>query len=231
MCYTNRDIFLASGRTADELYNSTMDRLYELERLQKYNLHVVWEHDFRNELRTNPELKAMYDMIDVATPLDPRADCLRGGRTEPFKHYHKCSKNEEIVHVDVVSLYPWVMKNCAFPVGYPEIITSERIKNLPWRRAKDNPFFGLGTYKVLPPRNLFRTVLYYRNRRKRLTFPLCRICAEDERHNQTECRHTDDERAWIGGYTHAEINKALECGYIVLEAYEVFLWLYFNIMI
>lgn len=221
VCYTNRNIFLAGSRTAGELYNSTMNRLFDLEKLQKYELHVVWEHDFREQLRRSPELRRQYEKIHVPTPLDPRVDCLRGGRTEPFKLHHVCDKEEEIIHVDIVSLYPFVMKNRAFPVGYPEIITSERIKNLPWTRAHDNPYKGLGKYRVLAPFWLKRPLLYYRNRRGRLVFPLCSLCAEDERFDQKRCCHSDEERAWIGGYTHAEINEALARGYIVLEVYEV----------
>lgn len=222
-CYRNRDILLAGGRTADELYNSTMNRLFELEKLKKYKMHIVWEHDFHVQLRKDKQLRIRFQQIRVPNPLDPRVDCLRGGRTEPFKLYHKCALGEEIVYVDIVSLYPFVMKNRAFPIGYPIIITAEQIKGLPWLLPSDNPFKGLLLVLVLAPFWLLRAVLYYRNRRGRLLFPVCAACAEDERFDQKECTHTDSERMWIGGFTHAEINEALAQGYQIIEVYEVFL--------
>ena len=36
--------------------------------------------------------------------MDPREDCLRGGRTEPFKLHHMCAEDEEILYIDIVNM-------------------------------------------------------------------------------------------------------------------------------
>jgi hypothetical protein len=53
-------------------------------------------------------------------------NCLRGGRTDVRKLYHKLSENEiqrgcKICYVDVVSMYPAVQVKYDYPVGIPEI--------------------------------------------------------------------------------------------------------------
>ena len=48
---------------------------------------------------------------------------------------------------------------------------------------------------------------------------MCKACAEKT--NQNECKHTDDERSFIGTWTTDEVNKALEKGYKVLRTCEV----------
>lgn len=104
-CFPTRDIVLSGGRTADELYNATQKRLLEIEAKNMYKLKVIWECDFKEKLRQNPELKKLYEELCFASdePLNARTHALRGGRVEPFKLYHKCENDEEIIYVDVVS--------------------------------------------------------------------------------------------------------------------------------
>ena len=45
------------------------------------------------------------------------------------------------------------------------------------------------------------------------------MCAETR--NQNECKHTDDERSFIGTWTTDEVNKAIKKGYKVIRTYEV----------
>ena len=54
---------------------------------------------------------------------------------------------------------------------------------------------------------------------KKLIFMLCKACTETR--NQNKCKHTDNERSFIGTWTTDEINKAIEKGYKVLRTYEV----------
>ena len=54
---------------------------------------------------------------------------------------------------------------------------------------------------------------------EKLVFTLCKVCAETR--NQNKCKHTDNERSFIGTWTADEINKALEKGYKVIRTYEV----------
>lgn len=97
---------LAAGQSAALLYQRTMDRLWQLEHTHGYELHVVWGCELRERLRSDRALRQLYNGIFVPQrPLDPRADALRGGRTEPFKLYHNCAPNEEIICIDIVCIF------------------------------------------------------------------------------------------------------------------------------
>ena len=116
------------------------------------------------------------------------------------------------------------MKARPFPVGNPEVYTREHLPNcppLPWRRFPTtiNPYKGLLYVRVLAPTTLRLPLLPYRTLDGRLTFPLCALCAD--RRQQRPCQHRDDQRAWSAAYTHAELNKALELDYQVLDIHEV----------
>ena len=238
-CFPIRDQRLAGGRTAEELYERTQSRLFELEQ-QGYSLHVVWGHEMKERLRFNQQLKRTWNEIDVVRPMDPRKDCLRGGRTEPFKLHHICKPDEEIIYIDIVifkinfkilnkfkvSLYPYVMKAREFPIGYPDVLTRETLTQppnaiLPWTHPRHNRYKGLLLVRVLPPTSMngLPPLLGYRTHDGRLTFPLCSSCADNKQ--QQQCRHSMKQRSWISGYTHVELNKALELGYQILDIYEV----------
>lgn len=124
-----------------------------------------------------------------------------------------------------MSLYPYVMKALPFPVGNPRVITRETLLQeggppLPWRAPQ--PYRGLLLVRVLPPlgaRALRVPLLPYRTRDGRLAFPLCARCADNCQ--QRACRHTDRQRSWTAAYTHAELNRALELGYLVIDVFEV----------
>ena len=94
---------LAGGRTADELYERTVQRAQLLEQRGKRVI-SVWECDFARAVKKIPALKRIYKQIFVAEPLNPRKDALRGGRTEPFRLYVKTAQDEEIVLTDIVRL-------------------------------------------------------------------------------------------------------------------------------
>ena len=109
-----------------------------------------------------------------------------------------------------VSLYPYVMKYCEFPIGYPTLLARETFAGMePWTRPEDNPYKGVIYCRVRAPEDLKRPLLPYRTQDGRLVFPLCRRCA-DERNQLRPCSHYDDkDRTWAEGFTHAELNKAL----------------------
>ncbi|KAL3068149.1 hypothetical protein niasHS_015752 [Heterodera schachtii] len=108
-CFPDRQQKLAAGRTAEDLYERTMRRLFELEHQHGCELHVIWGCQWKERLRRDHELKQRYEAVFTPCPLDPRNDALRGGRTEPFKLHHVCADNEEVLCIDIVSLYPYVM--------------------------------------------------------------------------------------------------------------------------
>lgn len=114
------------------------------------------------------------------------------------------------------------MRSCEYPIGNPKVITREMIKDtLPWTNSAHNKYKGLLHVCVLPPKNLLRPLLAYRTKGKepRLIFPLCKQCASDAK--QGVCKHTNSKRCWIDGYTHVELNKALDIGYVVTDVFEV----------
>uniref|UniRef100_A0A183C300 DNA-directed DNA polymerase n=1 Tax=Globodera pallida TaxID=36090 RepID=A0A183C300_GLOPA len=152
-------------------------------------------------------------------------------------------EEEEIDYLDIVSLYPFVMKYRPFPTGVPRVLTGDQLhaqqQPMPWTSPGDNPFCGFLLCRVLPPTPAElgerHTLLPFRTRGGRLTFPLCALCAElgnadgrAKQHPQRQCpralprcRHVEQQRAWTHAYTHVELNAALALGYRVLTLYEV----------
>ncbi|KAL3095261.1 hypothetical protein niasHT_020412 [Heterodera trifolii] len=111
-CYYHAAV--GGGANSGSLYERTERRLFELEHDQGCEIHKVWACQWTERLRHDPDLKRGYDAVFVPFPLDPRNDALRGGRTEPFKLHHVCSDDEEIVCIDIVSLYPYVILAAKF---------------------------------------------------------------------------------------------------------------------
>ena len=105
-CYTGdaRNRIKVGGRTMQELYAATQERLHSLEHTHGYEIHAKWECQFRAELKADPDLRRQYDDIFIPGPLDARAMSLRGGRTEPFAFWHQCdaADGEEILMLDIV---------------------------------------------------------------------------------------------------------------------------------
>ncbi|KAL3087083.1 hypothetical protein niasHS_005322 [Heterodera schachtii] len=246
-CYPDRHMLLAGGRSAELLWARTQQRAWELAELHGMEVLSVWECHFRRTLRTNTRLRKLYKerCVDVPGPLDLRKHALFGGRVEPFWLLHKCAPDEEIVYIDIVSLYPYCMKARPFPIGTPHVWTGEQLWQagaqvfeasapppaglcpppaLPWRRPEDNPFRGFLFCRVLPPTaeelGDREPLLPYRTQADgRLIFGLCSRCAELRQ--QRICHHAERERAWTAAYTHAELNRALSIGYRVLNVHEV----------
>ncbi|KAL3093884.1 hypothetical protein niasHS_004724 [Heterodera schachtii] len=215
-CFPNRRQKLAAERTAEDLYERTMRRLFELEHTHGCELHVVWGCQWKERLRRDLELKQRFEAVFVPCPLDPRNDALRGGRTEPFKLHHVCADDEEILCIDI--------KVNPFPVGNPRVLTREVLLQppttpLPWTCSSNNMFRGLLLVRVLAPRLIRVPLLGYRTKDGRFTFPLCAWCAD--RRQQRPCQHGDDKRSWVCAYTHVELNKALQLGYNVVDLFEV----------
>lgn len=120
-------------------------------------------------------------------------------------------------YMDVVSLYPFVLKYCRYPLGHPRIYT-ENFKSI---TALHNPYFGVIKCTVKPPKKLLHPVLPCKCNGK-LMFPLCQTCAEEKR--QGFCDHSDEERTLTGEWISLELDKALEMGYEVGTVYEVWHW-------
>ena len=145
------------------------------------------------------------------TPLEPR-DVLFGGGTSPSCLF-KQIKGEKMCYVDFISLYPYVQKRGKYPAGHPQILINDECGSV---NVKD--IFGLIKCNILPPRNLYFTVLTVCVHEK--LFPLCYTCAAAN--NLERCDHSENQRSIMGTWTSIEINKAIEKGYPILNIYEIF---------
>ena len=150
---------------------------------------------------------------EVVEPLNPR-DAFYGGQTNATKLLYNFKENECGHYVDFCSLYPTVQYYQKYPIGHPT-----KIHN-PEKHCKS--WYGLIKCKVVPPRKLYHPVLPQRikvDNYEKLIFTLYKRCAETR--NQNKCKHSYNERSFIGTWTTDEVNEAIKKGYKVLETYEV----------
>jgi len=178
----------------------------------KYNLIIIWEHDYLYQINTNADMKKYITSLDLQERIRPR-DALRGGRTEAFYLLYDCKDDEEIHYLDFNGLYPFVLKTSQFPVGHPQIIC----RNF---KSIDN-YFGIAKVKVLPPKRLLIPVLsYYAN--SKAIYGLCKVCIENEIKNS--CNHTEEQRTFVGTYYTEALIYAISLGYTIIKIYEVWHW-------
>jgi hypothetical protein len=195
-------------KTYQDVYEDTGRRAKVLED-QGYTVVSIWEHEFDRIVSQTPQLQQFIENLDFQDPLNPR-DALYGGRTNATRLY--CEEGD-MRYVDVCSLYPYVLKYKPFPIGHPQIITSD---------FEDvSQYFGLIRCRVIPPHGLYHPVLPYKTGGN-LLFPLCRTCAEERDLGPDDrCTHTDAERSLTGTWVTSELHKALEMGYQLDQMYEV----------
>ena len=150
---------------------------------------------------------------EIVEPLNPR-DAFYGGRINATKLLYNFKDNECGGYVDFCSLYPIVQYYPKCPIGHPtKIFNPEK---------DDKSWYDLIKCKVVPPEGLYHPVLPQRikvDSYEKLVFTLCKACAETR--NQNKCKHSSNERSFIGTWTTDEVNKALEKGYKVIRTYEV----------
>lgn len=143
--------------------------------------------------------------------------CIVGGRNEIKKHV--CN---DVKSIDQNSAYPYVMSTYEFPVGYEtiDIIDDKKDKYSESIHKKGFNYCGKGIYcvDVLPPNKLDFPVLPMIVNRK-IMFGLCRTCCEE---CCDMCIHTEEERIINKQeYTHVELEKAIEKGYIIKNVYYI----------
>ncbi|XP_033731757.1 uncharacterized protein LOC117321450 [Pecten maximus] len=172
------------------------------------NYHSIWEHEFEELLNTCQDAKVVCDSLDIKERLDPR-DSFFGGRTNTTKLHNKVKDDEKVHYVDFTSLY--INKYEKYPIKHPIIIT-QGFKDI-------SEYFGIAKVTILPPKGLYHPVLPQKLNGK-LTFALCRTCAE--RCSQKPYQCPDSDWAMTGTWCTPEINKAVEKGYKVIEIFEVY---------
>ncbi|XP_072758699.1 uncharacterized protein [Anoplolepis gracilipes] len=209
--------------TNDLRYEHTVAMTSRL-RTRGYRVIEKWECDFDHDINENVEKREYlqhHQMLDNE-PLDPRHS-FYGGRTENIVTRYEITKTKKIRYVDVCSLYPYVLKTGAFPIGHLTVYVGEECAELIGISPGYNfdSVEGIVRCRVLSPRNLFHPVLPYRVQGK-LLFALCRACCET--FSQSACAHEPSEREFEGTWISCELKKAIEKGYFVTEVSEI--WQY-----
>ena len=194
-CFPMREVkhHATPDRTAEELYQATLNKRMALLRAS-YTVIEVWECQWDRLVKNVPADSQFLCSFDLVPPLEPR-EAFFGGRTGAVALHAVASEGKEIHYVDVTSLYPWVNKNCPYPIGHPQIITQPVDQCL-------GLYFGIATVYILPPAGLFHPVLPMRSGNK-LTFPLYRTCVQEEQakpmlHRSHYCHHSDVDRMLRG---------------------------------
>ena len=219
-CFPNRhvQIRMHDRQTMHDLYLRTQARDQAIVQ-SGYALQTMWECEWKRLKASREDIQGFVDGLELVDRLEPR-DAFYGGRTEAVTMHAVADpdQGESIQYLDFTSLYPWVNKNCTYPVGHPVILTELQSTDL-------TPYFGLAKVTVLPPYGLYLPVLPYRAQGK-LLFPLCRSCVEAELvkpllERSSRCSHTDAERALTGTWCTIELEEALAQGYDVLQVHEI----------
>lgn len=217
-CFPNQDNLHRKhdDMTMREIYQRTLEHNLRI-REAGYNLIVTWECEWKQKRKTHPDIQQFLDTLQMTPRLEPR-DAFFGGRTNAVQLYFKTGPDEEIRYVDYTSLYPWVNKNCSYPVGHPIVITQPEETDI-------SQYFGLVKCTVLPPYELYHPVLPYRYGGK-LTFPLCRSCVETQLpllllQRTHHCSHGENDRSLTSTWCTPELQKAVAEGYIIQKVYEV----------
>uniref|UniRef100_A0A1A8SMB5 DNA-directed DNA polymerase n=1 Tax=Nothobranchius rachovii TaxID=451742 RepID=A0A1A8SMB5_9TELE len=198
--------------TFGEIYDKTIEKLQTLETVHRLKMNVIWEHDWQQMIKTDPNVKHFVSQFEPPpAPLSPR-EALYGGRTCPVQLRRTAQSDEKIHYVDFTSLYPYVNATQNYPIGHPKI----HVKNF----RDPSHYFGLIKAVVSPPRKLFFPVLPFKTSKGKLVFTLCRTCAE--MNNQFDsCSHSASQRALTGVWVSVELNYALEAGYRLVKMIEV----------
>jgi len=89
--------------------------------------------DFKNLLCDNPVLEDELCSHPYVkhSPINIR-DALYGGRTDATKTYYRVKQGVEIRYVDVISLYPYILRYGKFLVGHPKVYVGEECPLTVW---------------------------------------------------------------------------------------------------
>ena len=102
--------------------------------------------------------------------------------------------------------------------GHPKIIYEPNTTDL-------SLYFGLAKCTVLPPTDLFHSVLPFRYENK-LMSPLCCACVKENTSKHlmektAACEHTDEQRSLTGKWCTPELEEAVRRGYTIVKVHEI----------
>jgi G:T-mismatch repair DNA endonuclease (very short patch repair protein) len=219
--YPNDEFIMQNGKTAGLIRKLNFERMKFL-KSQISKVEVIWECEIKDMLKSDQEMKQKFSEYLDEGPLNIRS-CYFGGRTNPFKLYHKVKKGEKISYFDFTSLYPYTNFVTTYPVGHPTVhVLNKKVK---WTKSKDNPYkLALLKVYIIPPKKIDVPVLPMKFD-ERLLFPLCKTCAQQYPQGAViknyTCPHSNKERGWISSCTSIELDEALDQGYKVTDLYRV----------
>lgn len=228
-CFSGNDLIpVADDYEKSEKFTISMQarreqHLYRRARILAagYGLREKWDCEFSLFLKSNPDIKTklldnpelLYNGLSVR-------ESIFGGKVEGITLFKSCGSDERIRCLDVVSMYPAIQMRYPYPYGHPRL----RIKGIE-KCAEYLPdlhkYDGLIACLVLADPSIFLPILPYRSN-GRLIFGLCRRCIELMQ--VIPCQHGERERALFGCWPICEINFAVQRGYRVIEAHEI--WIY-----
>lgn len=173
-----------------EIYAHTMK---DMESIRSTGVTLIeeWECVFNRKVES-----ALKDHHEEMRPLVPR-DAYFGGRVNAVKLYYRATGDERIHYVDVTSMYPSVMSldKYFYPIGQPTVLK----KSMEDVFIPLDQLFGLMKCRVLPPSDLYHPLLPRRFESGKVLFDLEPV---------------------IGTWTHIELQRAVENGYVILDVYE-----------
>ena len=228
-----------TNRTWNEIYQETVQKNEMVERMG-FVVVSVWEHEFRNQMKEDKNVREMVESFPVfSPPLDPRM-AYYGGRVEVYSmlfeeagvtsqieneyldsandHHESTRDRCSLLYDDITSLYPAMMSTKTYCLGHPDIVTCGLTPSNLFE------FFGIATVTILPPRGLLYPILPFRCHNK-LLFPLCRTCCEKGCSGEivlSRCTCSKTERQLTGSWVTPELELAVETGYQIITVHEVY---------
>lgn len=107
-CYSSNTLNKVVGLSMSDLYQRTLDKRRYLESLG-FTYLQMWESDFNRAVESTDEMQSFIELLELASPLQPR-DAFFGGRTETFTLHAHEDEDTDIKYFAVTSLYPFINK-------------------------------------------------------------------------------------------------------------------------
>ena len=189
---------------------------------------IQWECNFKEKLKSSTTKQ----FLDNFSPhclvrLKPR-DTVRGAFSDVYAlRWSKVSnENENFFCLDINGLYSFCAIKFKYMTGKFQTLIGSSLIDLQILRNnffyKNQKVMGAILLKILPPQTLFAPFLLYRKRDATTVNTLCKTCSELF---IKDCKHKDEQRAFLGTYMISEIEFALNLGYKILQIYEAHIYI------
>lgn len=213
---------LINGKTVEELEYRTKCRTISMINAG-YKVIEIWSHEWVDFLKYNTEIDKFCKGIEKLRicALNPRK-AFYGARVGCNRIVASANEKETIRYLDIVSMYPYIMKTKMYPTCHPQQIKFNQEMNqnmLVNGQIELGNIQGLIHCDVIPPKGLIHPVLPIKVDDK-LFFPLCYECSKQKGDCSLGCNHSDNERKLRGIWTHFELLEAQKCGYKIRYIYE-----------